>query len=52
MGFAKYDKLKVHTVLTVSLIDFCPVWGEFLTLDFAITRTFDILAEIIMEYQI
>ena len=29
------------------LIDFCPVWSEFL-----LTKTFDILLEVIIEYQI
>ena len=31
------------------LIDFCLVWSEFLT---CLPKTFDILPEIIMEYQI
>jgi hypothetical protein len=44
------QKRKTKSTLLV-LIDFCPVWSELFTWS-SVTKTFDILPEIIIEYQI
>ena len=49
LGTWKVFMILLSTLLI--LIDFCPVYSGFLTLSF-VYQVFDILPEIIMEYQI